>query len=1056
MKRNGKISFSFLIVYTLFGTLMVHSNALGFLSFQETLVAVRFDSLPTGSDGTPLMNPVKGDWLVEAGSYVERSGEYDCISLFPVFVAGSVKISAVFSIQGGMPGAGLVFSSHRAENASFCHMVRLDGTERIIAGYFEDGEFIPQTILRGSFVLSGWDTLTVIVQEKEQQYTIFLNGRSVSDPLPLRFPAGYAGLQSSGGRTAFSRFCVTRDNPGAADRLYWPRSFTFRGGDTVEVYSSAENTLYRYALDGSFLSRVEVKELLPWLHHRIDRILAVPEGIVLLTEPYPYLFLVSSTGKFLQRYGSRSGKKSFLDIERIKPGGRFLVLQAHPYRLILLDSAFREVASHSLAGKGKPSALASWGNTVTVLDRENAEVFLIEISRDRLIPKGSIRLPYADYRDICFDGEFFYCSARNGIIKVTKQGAVVQKFSGEMLPSFWPTQIELAGGKLWVLNYTGGSILVLDTALVQTEPEMRLENGKRFVLRWKSAEPALGELVLWTGSGKRVVKKEEKKAGRMHRISVRLPGGGSGNHFYLSYAPVTQAIGLKRLWSKRFTIQAPGPEGKMAVLRIPTLAVLFTRVVPDSLRPSDAPGMTTWHIRKVREELEEAARFLFIHSHCRLSLDLTFLPVEKPFREHDLFGREWYYPPRIAHLDSLLEAMGLRADHFPIIVLIAAVQTVDTESGEWRFVGKGGAFTNGISANGRFGLSWWKMPPFGHPSGNNWLFVHEVNHQIDELFLLRGYPEYWFNHFAPKLCNVGPFGEHFDGNAYLMQRVPVEWWTDLGVGRIEWVNDRDGDGIPDEDPSLPYDESRFGSSPKMADTDGDGLNDGQELLRSLWVHHGQGESWMIPIWPAPDRTDTDGDGKGDAEDLNPLVAIPDTIYQAEVRIDGVLEKGEWPWFVPVHVENKNAAFGLAWDGIGLAVAFHLSDSLEAKIMIDGRRDGWFLGRDNWQILVSSAGNSPGVSARLFDASSFTEWPRWNSEAAKKLCIETAALPQKNMNFVELRIPTWPFYGLDFVEGQVVAVSVSFRKTVSKKPSRFYSLGEPNRFLFFLLGKKGGK
>lgn len=86
---------------------------------------------------------------------------------------------------------------------------------------------------------------------------------------------------------------------------------------------------------------------------------------------------------------------------------------------------------------------------------------------------------------------------------------------------------------------------------------------------------------------------------------------------------------------------------------------------------------------------------------------------------------------------------------------------------------------------------------------------------------------------------------HPNGAGY-QQMANLLYTTLLLITSQERPNDTDGDGIYD------FAEPRFGSNPLIADSDGDGLLDGEEVFT-------YGSSPLL--------TDTDGDGHGDAEEV---------------------------------------------------------------------------------------------------------------------------------------------------------------------------------------------
>ena len=103
-----------------------------------------------------------------------------------------------------------------------------------------------------------------------------------------------------------------------------------------------------------------------------------------------------------------------------------------------------------------------------------------------------------------------------------------------------------------------------------------------------------------------------------------------------------------------------------------------------------------------------------------------------------------------------------------------------------------------------------------------------------------------WGHLAEVPIDTASQGVEFD--------VPAEWLGGAPVAffRLGSRLDSDGDGLPDDLEKLVC-----GSNPSLADTDGDGLDDGEEL--SLGIN--------------PASADTDSDGLGDAEELSGFTVV---------------------------------------------------------------------------------------------------------------------------------------------------------------------------------------
>ncbi|HEY0865961.1 MAG TPA: hypothetical protein VGE01_01205, partial [Fimbriimonas sp.] len=165
-----------------------------------------------------------------------------------------------------------------------------------------------------------------------------------------------------------------------------------------------------------------------------------------------------------------------------------------------------------------------------------------------------------------------------------------------------------------------------------------------------------------------------------------------------------------------------------------------------------------------------------------------------------------------------------------------------------------------------------------------------------------------FNHYAPRRRVVKPdgsveeeawttsgrHGEHWDGMAFWDRQLTDAQWLRMYFGYTVTVDDRDMDGLPDDNAKLPLDERRFGSSALRAMTDGQ-MNDLRKAMLSTWVPGPLQTSWIKPpyqgIVPDPRKRDNDNDGMDDLHDPYPLYPNLPLIPYMRAEIDG--DAQEW-------------------------------------------------------------------------------------------------------------------------------------------------------------------
>jgi hypothetical protein len=273
--------------------------------------------------------------------------------------------------------------------------------------------------------------------------------------------------------------------------------------------------------------------------------------------------------------------------------------------------------------------------------------------------------------------------------------------------------------------------------------------------------------------------------------------------------------------------------------------------------------------------------------------------------------------------------------------------------------------------------------------------------------------------------------------------------------------DADDDGIPDDDPSVPLDEERFGSSPQRADTDGDGLSDLMEVMACNWVEDGLGEKWAGDPRQHhcnPTNADSDGDGLRDGED--PYLLYP---------IDPVLKRGEaWP-FAALRDKTAQATFHLGWDEKFLTIRVTVARGAppeKIKIMLDADDDGWYVGGDNFMFHVRPAGglrmgsewwvNAAGTFAAGFHNCSVPgKWPFFDGTRLGPDEIKFDQEISKGGYACAIRVPRRPENGVSLTPGERIGILFALSaagRSKSPGPDRMLTVFEPHAFVTFILAK----
>jgi hypothetical protein len=302
-------------------------------------------------------------------------------------------------------------------------------------------------------------------------------------------------------------------------------------------------------------------------------------------------------------------------------------------------------------------------------------------------------------------------------------------------------------------------------------------------------------------------------------------------------------------------------------------------------------------IELYRKAFAESQLFYWCNSSMRYWLDFHLYVDETMYRA----GRERPDCPELMKLPpmnhgesfkKLIAAAGREKEIYVGQALCEAIRNWNDGAKRWDYAGSGG---------GTYGVEW-PTPGRSHFLGGSdvaWLMTHEYKHQFESQHGHSGLDTEddrdVFCHFSPQYpgwswCTAYDHGEHWDGIAWQLRRLTAAQYFRNLYGEIVTAADADEDGIPDDDPRLPLDEKRFGSSPKKVDTDGDGLDDMGEVLASRWVNALNADiRKRVPgKWcrPDPNNPDSDGDGIPDGKDKYPLYPFKTEIRGGTVKVNG--------------------------------------------------------------------------------------------------------------------------------------------------------------------------
>lgn len=526
------------------------------------------------------------------------------------------------------------------------------------------------------------------------------------------------------------------------------------------------------------------------------------------------------------------------------------------------------------------------------------------------------------------------------------------------------------------------------------ETRVQVREGDLPMAAWR---PVGKRADLWAVPSARVV---NGPGGQRTYHTLRVEGLRPGRRYYYRIhdpdaKPTAReaAWGARIPWRREFAVSTEAPPGRRTLIRVPIKVLLMPNVVNigsahdagGALAPPPAK-LTAREIARIKDEYAVASRFFFVNSGLRFWVDFQIRVDDRRQRwgpepaNADAAYKGWPVARSYAGVDFRGPGGGAftlvdttdphRVATEPVYeerpftgqVEQAFPRRWNPSAKKWEFYTSGG---------GTFGVDGF---PRGIPGRSQflgggdtaWLVCHEVHHQMESYgaFSLadREDERIVFNHYGPRRRETRPdgtvdeqawatsdrHGEHWDGMAFWDRTLTDAQWLRIYFGETVTVADADEDGFPDDDPRLPLDEKRFGSSPRKAATDGR-MNDRAKAMLSTWAPGPLQSTFNKPPFPTripdPANADTDGDGLTDDQDPYPLYPWPPFVWPRRAVLDG--DAAEWadlPAGGELREGGMTVVFKQAHDDAGYYGLFTLSGPWKRlRVTLDGEGKGVYSG-----------------------------------------------------------------------------------------------------------------
>lgn len=459
---------------------------------------------------------------------------------------------------------------------------------------------------------------------------------------------------------------------------------------------------------------------------------------------------------------------------------------------------------------------------------------------------------------------------------------------------------------------------------------------------------------------------------------------------------------------------------------------------------------------KIRKMLEVGRLFYWRNSLMKLNTPFTYYLI---YTYKDFPSPNDY---AVSRTTNDLQALGVMNTQYDIVFRISPAT-----NGYWSF-GVLNLNLPGPARSTGFSHTEWpigtgvQFPAYqtGINFGLTWIYIHEVQHALDAIYEVNGQPQMYHGD-QPHEFPV-PAGEQLDFQAKMFrdftgyERLLPQW------GEIQEAIDGDKDGFPDNEPLLPLDEARFGSSALQVDTDGDGYTDRQEALDGIY----SGSN--------PNNSDTDGDSIPDGNDSYPRYPVNTAVPSFTPTIDGVIESG---W----HLANDTISFChtsynpkiyLNHDKNYLYVAIGLSSAGIPQLQLDFGANGWWWGTGNTIMTINpSQGRftefhswdaSPEVQAYARSLNQYGGM--WDDDGAyqqkfsRRVIDPSSTILKVNysstVSQIEMAIPKSDYGDLTLTSGSKIGLNITYA-AVKYVPAFWASTFDRYSFVNFVVDKPVG-
>lgn len=890
------------------------------------------------ASASPNWHTFSGSWKVDNGEYTQSASDFDLGTALDRSVPSKFRLSVKVKATGDFVGGGLSFNMTSLDSKNNMQMVRFD-TEGIVYGYFDrKGEFQYQGTIKVPVKPSKWYELTVVVNNETGKYAIFYNGKPVKEGLSLEYVNGYVGLQSAGGPQSFDQFSLTTPSTTELAAAKSDCPFTTPKGIAVD----RDGAIYISQRTGSVIAVVNTdgKRVRSFGKHGSGKYELTDPGALAFDAQGRNLYALDVNGKKVVKFAS-TGKPireiSLSDLETpvdiaVDKRGNVFVVDYDKCCVAAYDPAGKLRATFGTKGTGNDQFDGPKCITIDKTDRifvGDQDWYKCRTQILSFDPK-SYKIAYKETNPYTWGTTDLVVTSKNrlasyGALDLWNNAGVIRLFETNLKPcgNFSGFSVGVVGrhgaiavgpkDEMYMLDSDQSRIYIIPSTLSEPRPNVDAKAWKT-TITWDSNtdDPARfryrkekSKTAIWT-------EMPVKSQGRKHTVVV--PDLDDVLFYDYEISPTVKTIPATD-WSKEYRFLTFSGYGQTTMLNIDLVVAIYLSSDIDGKTQCDIPMDKLG--TKIQTEFDKAKMFWLRNSLYKVNINFKDYVIITDKRVKVNGG--WVDPEEVKNdLRPRLAAQKKDLKNYDSVIALFAQPNYDASKPDWL------GWTNGA------GLTPFGYSVMGMGGTQDWLFVHEFDHQMDAFFDKSGFPEYWFDH-PDTTVHPGYFGSQFDVNAHIWRTLPrSDWFWDRYASVITCV-DKDEDGVPDNDPRLAMDEKRLGSDPTKKDTDGDGLDDLHEADAGIFTSSD------------PNNPDTDGDGIPDGQDPYPLYPIKLNIPEKTVTIDGKIGDGEWTPLMAAKGPYIGGETYLNWEKGYVEFACIMDKPFNLIFDVDADADGWF----NW-------------------------------------------------------------------------------------------------------------